>query len=86
LFVKRGKRRHTPFPPCLGKIRFYLCINLAHKANDCKVPYALNNSRNIMKQNQSTPNYESKINAHNNKRKPTKVWKRKKKEQLQITK
>jgi len=74
---RNGSRRHTPFAPFLGHIRCYLCSNLGHMAKKCKLPYTLKNSRQKMKVIASTPNNEGN---ENNKRKSTKVWKRKKKE------
>ena len=62
----------------LGKIRFYVCHKLGHKAKDCRLPYTLKNSRQMMEPNHITANCESKgdIDIMRN---PNKVWKEKKK-------
>ena len=63
------------------KIRCYVCLKLGHKAKDCKLPYTLKKSRQMMESNQIKQNYESERSAEilknlNN------VWKEKRKGEL----
>ena len=60
------------------KIRSYVCLKLGHKAKDCKLPYILKNSRQMMETKQIKQNYEFKRSADIMKN-PNKVWKEKKK-------
>lgn len=51
-----------------------------NKANDHRLSYTLKSYKQKTKLTPSKPNNEPKRNTHNKIRKPTKVWKRKKKE------
>ena len=66
---------YTSAQTYLGKVRCYVCLKLGHKAKDCKLPYTLKNSRQVMESKQI---YESKRSA-NIMTNPNKVWKEKRK-------
>ena len=62
----------------LGQIRCYVCLKRCHKAKDCKLPYILKNSRQMMKSNPIKQNYESERSA-DIMMNPNRVWKEKRK-------
>ena len=78
MYSKRGTKYCTSAQTYLGKIRCYVCLKLGHKEKDCKQPYTLKNSRQIMESNQIKQNYESKRSVDIMKN-PNKVWKEKRK-------
>jgi len=72
-------KRNTSFSLIFGHTRCFVYNNLRHKAKDCKLPYILKTTRQKIEATSRRENYE----RNGNKRKQsTKVWKRKRKEQL----
>ena len=78
MYSRRGTNYYTLAQMYFDKIRCYVCLKLGHKAKDCKLPYILNNSRQMMETRKSKQNYESKI-SENIMKNPNKVWKEKRK-------
>ena len=58
LCSKRGTKYYTSAQMYLGKIRCYVCLKLRHKATECKLPYTLKSSRQMMESNQINQKYE----------------------------
>lgn len=82
MYAKKSRndsRKNTPFVPFFCHIKLYLCSNLGHMMKDYKLLYNLKSSRQKMKDTTCRPNNEGNAD---NRMKPTKVWKRKKKEKL----
>ena len=78
LYSKRGIKYYTSSQTYLGKVRFYVFLKLGHKEKDYKLPYILNNSRQMMKSNPIKQNYESERSA-DIMMNPNRVWKEKRK-------
>ena len=78
MYSRRGIKYYTSAQMHLGQIRCYVCLKRGHKAKDCKLPYILKNSRQMMKSNPIKQNYEFKRSADIMKN-LNKVWKEKRK-------
>lgn len=84
MYVKKNMnaKRHIPFLLYLSHTRCYVCDNIGPKVKDYNKPFTPKKCKQKMEE--ATNKLNNEANA-NNKRKPTKAWKRKKKEQVMIS-